>query len=133
MDFTPTSHPIGEALSAAFRVFLLAGVVGLPLGLVVAVAAYWRRRQGLAPSLWLPVLLIVLIYGLNLALLLVSGAALAVEALSSGTIPAMLSFTAALLGLNVVGGAFWLYALRSVRPDEPIRLGMDQVWRLPDP
>ena len=126
MDFTVTPHPIGEALGAAFRVFLLSGVVALPLGLAVAAAAYWRRRQGLPPALRLPVLLVVLIYGLNLVLLLASTVGLAVEAFSSDADPAMLWLLASLLALNLVGGALWLYVLRRVRPDEPIRLGLDR-------
>ena len=120
--------PIGEALGAALRVFLLAGVAALPLGLAVAAAAFWRRRQGLPPILRLLVLLVVLIYGLNLLLLLASGVGLAVEAFSSGADPAMLWFIASLLALNLVGGAVWVYVLRRVRPDEPIRLGLDRVF-----
>jgi hypothetical protein len=126
MELTVTPHPIGEALGAAFRVFLLAGVVALPLGLAVAAVAFRRRRQGFPPALRLPVLLVVLVYGLNLALLLVSGVALGVEAVSSGALPAALSFMAVLLALNLAGGVFWVYVLRRVRPDEPIRLGLDR-------
>ena len=125
MDLTVISYdPIGQELGAALRVFLLAGVAALPLGLAVAAAAFWRRRQGLPPFLRLPVLLVVLIYGLNLVLLLASGVALAVEALSYGSVPAILWFVASLFALNLVGGAFWLYVLRRVRPDELIRLGL---------
>jgi hypothetical protein len=124
MDLNITPHPIGQELGAAFRVFLLVGVAALPLGLAVAAAAFWRRRQGLPPFLRLPVLLVVLIYGLNLVLLLAGGAALVLEAVSSGTVPAILTFVVSLFALNLVGGAFWVYVLRRVRPDEPIRLGL---------
>lgn len=126
MDFTITPHPIGEALGAAFRVFLLAGVAALPLGLAVAAAAYWRRRQGLPPSLRLPVFLVALIYGLNLVLLLAGTIGLAVEAFSFGVDPATLWWLASLLALNLVGSASWIHVLRRVRPDEPIQLGLDR-------